>query len=150
MKDEERNLGEGADIDDVAELTEEETLARLLEVEPGKAPEDAITLRRLGIKVTLEGLFGDKVSRIRKACTYRTKRDGHTVEALDEEKFNCALIAAATKSPNWGDQRLLEKYRASGPEAVLQRILLAGEQSALGDKVLELSGYNEDVETAKN
>jgi len=72
------------------------------------------------------------------------------VERLEEELFNVSLIAASTPTPNWGDAKLLAKYEASGPEEVIKRLLLAGELSALGDVVLDLSGFNTELEDVKN
>jgi len=66
------------------------------------------------------------------------------------EQFNTALIAAATVAPNWGDAKLLAKYNASGPEEVVKRVLLAGELDALGDVVLDLSGFNTELDEVKN
>ena len=69
---------------------------------------------------------------------------------MDEEAFNGALIAAATVKPNWGDPKLTAKFRASGPEEVIKRLLLAGEIAQLGDLVLEISEFNTELEEVKN
>ncbi len=133
---------------DQTNLTEEQTLQRLLDADA--VPERTIRLQRLGVSVKLRGLTGREVYSLRERCTERTTKRGQVVERLDEETFNVGLIAAATVSPNWADQRLLAKYRASGPEEVLKRLLLAGELSALGDAVLDLSGFNTELEDVKN
>lgn len=129
-------------------MNEEQILQRLLEADT--VPEKTVKLERLGIPVTLRGLTGKQVFSIRERCTERKERKGRFTERLDEEQFNTALIAAATVKPNWGDSKLLAKYSASGPEEVIKRILLAGELSALGDVVLDLSGFNTDLEDVKN
>lgn len=129
-------------------LNDEQILARLLDAD--NIPERTVTIPRLGIPVTLRGLTGKQVFSIRERCTERRERRGQVTERLDEEQFNTALIAAATVKPNWGDSKLLAKYSASGPEEVIKRILLAGELSALGDAVLDLSGFNTDLQEVKN
>jgi len=129
-------------------INEEEILQRLLEADT--VPEKTVKLERLGIPVTLRGLTGKQVFSIRERCTERREKRGRVNERLDEEQFNTALIAAATVRPNWGDSKLLAKYSASGPEEVIKRALLAGELSALGDVVLDLSGFNTDLEDVKN
>lgn len=129
-------------------MNEEQILQRLLEADT--VPEKTVKLERLGIPVTLRGLTGKQVFSIRERCTERKERKGRFTERLDEEQFNTALIATATVKPNWGDSKLLAKYSASGPEEVIKRILLAGELSALGDVVLDLSGFNTDLEDVKN
>lgn len=126
----------------------DDILQKLLEAD--KLPEKTLALPRLGIQVTLRGLTGKQVYLLRERCTDRSDRRGQKSDRLDEEQFNVALIAAATVSPNWGDSRLLAKYEASGGEEVLKRILLAGEMSALGDEVLDLSGFNTTLEEVKN
>ncbi|SMB97940.1 Phage XkdN-like tail assembly chaperone protein, TAC [Thermanaeromonas toyohensis ToBE] len=129
-------------------MTEEEILQRLLNADV--VPEKTVKLARLGIPVTLRGLTSKQVSMIREQCTERYVQRGQVVTELDNEKFYCSLIAAATVTPNWADPRLLAKYKASGPEEVLKRILLAGELSALADVVLDLSGFNTSLEDVKN
>ncbi|WP_240763035.1 phage tail assembly chaperone [Paenibacillus thalictri] len=129
-------------------LTDEQILQRLLDAD--SLPEKTVTLSRLGVPVTLRGLTGKQVYHIRERCTERKERRGQTSERLDEEQFNVALIAAATVSPNWGDAKLLAKFQASGGEEVIKRILLAGELSALGDAVLDLSGFNTTLDELKN
>ncbi len=136
-------------MDDTAErMSEEQVLQRLLSAD--SVPERTVTIPRLGIPVTLRGLTGKQVFSLRERCTERTTRRGQMVERVDEEEFNTALVAAATASPNWGDPKLLAKYRASGPEEVIKRVLLAGELAALGDAVLDLSGFNTELEDVKN
>lgn len=133
---------------EVEALTEEQVLQRLLDADT--VPERTVRLERLGIPVRLRGLTGKQVFSIRERCTERKEKRGQTVERLDEELFNVSLIAASTVTPNWGDAKLLAKYGASGPEEVIKRLLLAGELSALGDVVLDLSGFNTELEDVKN
>lgn len=133
---------------DIENLSEEQILQRLLDADT--IPERTVTIPRLGIPVTLRGLTGKQVFSIQERCTERRERRGQVTERLDEEQFNTALIAAATVKPNWGDPKLLSKFQASGPEEVIKRILLAGELAALGDIVLDLSGFNTELEDVKN
>jgi len=107
-------------------------------------------LDRLDIPVTLRGLTGKQVFNIRERCTERKEKRGQTISHMDEEMFNVSLIAASTVSPNWGNPQLLTKFSASSAEEVIKRILLAGELSALGDVVLDLSGFNTELEDVKN
>lgn len=133
---------------DLEKMTDEQMLQRLLDAD--SVPEKTVKLDRLGIPVTLQGLTGKQVFSIRERCTERKDKKGRVTVQLDEEQFNTALIAVATVKPNWGDSKLLAKYRASSPEEVIKRILLAGELSALGDVVLDLSGFNAELEEVKN
>lgn len=139
-------------MDDNKELvmSEEEILKRLLSSEADETPKKIVMIQRLGIPVTLRGLTGKELRRIREKCTYRKERRGQVIEKLDEEEFLPAIIVTATVSPNWGHQDLISKYKASGPEEVLKRLLLAGELDALADVVLQLSGFYENVDEIKN
>lgn len=133
---------------DMENMTEEQMLQKLLEGD--SLPEKTVGLERLGIPVKLRGLTGKQVFGIRERCTDRKTRKGVVIENFDEEEFNVSLISVATLSPNWGDSKLLAKHKASSPEEVIKRILLAGELSALGDIVLDLSGFNTELEEIKN
>ena len=132
----------------VSGLTEEEILQRMLSVDA--APERTVSLKRIGIPVTIKGLTGKQVFTIRERCTITVKEKRGRSRELDEEAFNGALIAAATVKPNWGDPKLLAKFRASSPEEVIKRLLLAGEIAQLGDLVLDLSEFNTELEEIKN
>jgi hypothetical protein len=129
-------------------LTEEEILQRLLDADV--VPERTVVIPRLKIPVTLQGLSAKQVYAIRERCTYRSQRRGEVVENFDREQFAAALVAAATVKPNWSDPKLLAKYKASGPEEVIKRILLAGELESLSDTVAELSGFGMELEDVKN
>ncbi len=133
---------------DLERMTEEQILQKLLDADT--VPERTVNLPRLGIPVTLRGLTSKEVFVLRERCTHRKEKRGQVIERLDEEEFNAALIAAATVKPNFADQKLLAKYKASGPEEVIKRVLLAGEMAALGDVVLELSGFDVELEDVKN
>jgi len=129
-------------------LTEEQILQRMLEAED--VPEKRYPLNRLGIPVKLRGLKGQRVFALREECTFRSEKRGKIQERLDEEAFQCKLIAAATVSPKWDHPKLLEKYQASSAEGVLKKMLLAGELAALGDVILDLSGFGVELEEIKN
>ena len=131
------------------DLTDEEILQKLLDVDA--VPERTVSLKRIGIPVTIKGLTGKQIFSIRERCTITvSEKRGRKHRELDEEAFNSALIAAATVKPNWGDPKLLTKYRASGAEEVVKRLLLAGEMAQLGDLVLEVSEFNTELEEIKN
>lgn len=133
---------------DFENLTEEQILQRLLDADT--VPEKTVKLERLGIPVTLRALTGKQVFNIREQNVERKERRGQVIERFDDEGFNTAIIAAATVKPNWGDPKLLAKYKASSAEEVIKRILLAGELAALGDVVLNLSGFDTNLEDVKN
>jgi hypothetical protein len=130
------------------QMTEDDIIARLMEETP--APEATYSIERLGIQVTLRGLSEREVSRVKKECTHERKVRGAKVKELDEEEFNAALIEKSTVTPDWNNRKLLDALKASDGRQVIKKKLLAGETSALGDKVLELSGFDDELEEIEN
>lgn len=131
-------------------MNDDDAILKLLSLED-VLPRKTVRIERLGINVTLQALRAKDIFRIRQKNLIYTKNErGQMVEQLDEENFNVALIVAATVSPNWNDERLLKKFQASSGEEVVKNILLAGELDQLGNIVLELSGFGEELEEVKN
>jgi hypothetical protein len=133
---------------EVKGLSAEEMLENLLGV--SGLPSRVVAIDRLGIQFTATGLDGKTVGSLRKSCTSRKPgRKGEFVEELDNDEFGAAIIEAATDFP-WGDKRLLDKYQASSGRQVILRLLLAGELDKLSDLVMELSGFDKDLDEVKN
>lgn len=138
-------------------LNEQEILDSLFET-ASNLPEETVFIKRLGMRAVLRGLTSSKVDAIRERCTVRKTIKGQATEKVDTEQFNAALIKEATSSlevqglklNGWGDERLTSRLKLSGGEEVIRRILLAGELDAVGDKVLELSGFGVDIADVKN
>lgn len=134
--------------DEIIEMSENDIINKLLE--PTDVPERTYALERLGIQVTLKGLSEKEIQKLRKECTSESKHRGQRIKELNEEEFNAALIEKATVKPNWGDKRLLSALNLSSGREVIKRRLLAGEMVALGDKVMELSGFDDELAEIKN
>ena len=148
------------------QLNEQEILDGLFET-AANLPEETIFIGRLSLRITLRGLTSSKVDAIRERCTIRKTTKGQVTEKIDSELFNAALIKEATsalevvkkldsgqeqalKLSGWGDDRLISRLKLSGGEEAVRRMLLAGELDAVGDKVLEISGFGVDIEDIKN
>lgn len=129
------------------EMTEAQILDRLLQAADEDLPTTTVSIKRLNIPIKLKAVNETTLDQLRKRCTIK---DGKT-ETFDEEQYGYLVMVAGTVSPNWGDAKLLEKYKASGPEQVVRRILLPGEAIQVSDVILDLSGYGEDaVQEVKN
>ena len=137
-----------ADIDESME--EGAIITALLAADTDKLPTMTVPLKRLGIPVTVKALTGKQVSKTRERNTRTVKTKQGIKEVTDNEGFMIGLIALATIKPNWGDAKLIEKFTASSGEEVIKRLLLGGEISLLSDAVLEVSGYNVDLDDIKN
>lgn len=70
---------------------------------------------------------------------------GPRVQDLDTSRFAILLISAAVVTPDLKDQRVLAKFISSDAEGVVAKALLPGVRDALSEKVLEISGYSDDL-----
>lgn len=131
------------------EITEEEAIRELLDM----ARREETYLLPLGngkkIPVVLRALSDKEISDIRTRCTRREKTKKGFNETLDDDQFYASLIVASTVSPDWGNPTILKEYNLSGAQEVVKRFA-GGYLVALGDKVMEVSGYNVDLEEVKN
>ncbi|MDR0268368.1 hypothetical protein [Paenibacillus sp.] len=138
-------------------MTEEQILDSLFEAAE-KLPEETVRIKRLDMQIVLHGLTSSKVDSIRERCMIRRTVKGSVEEKVDSETFNALLIAEATGKlevkglslSGWGDPRITSRMKLSGGEQAVRRMLLAGELDAVGDKVLELSGFGVDIDDLKN
>lgn len=129
----------------ILSMKEEDILAKLMGTY--EVPTATVFIERMGIPLTLKGLSEKEISKIRKECTYNRKsRGGKSEDKLDGNEFDAGLIVAATTNFNWNDSKLLDSAKASDGKQFIRKKLLAGEISALTDKILELSGFNNELE----
>ncbi|WP_422658204.1 phage tail assembly chaperone [Paenibacillus sp. EC2-1] len=138
-------------------LSEEQILESLFEAAE-KLPEETVRIKRLDMQIVLHGLTSSRVDSIRERCIVRRTVKGAVDEKVDTETFNALLISEATGSLSvkglalngWGDPRITSRMKVSGGEQAVRRMLLAGELDAVGDKVLELSGFGVEITDLKN
>ncbi len=132
----------------VLEMQEEDIIKKLLgEVEVPKA---VVIIERIGIPVELKGLNTVEIKKIREKCTSKRKIKGVAEEKLNGEEYDAALIIGATTNFDWNNPKLLEKYSLSDGKQFILRKLLAGERTNLVNKVLDLSGYNDELSDAED
>lgn len=137
----------------MAEVNEKQILDKLFSAaEEENVPKRKVTIERIGLSFLIAGLREGKLEKLEKRFTNITRVRGEEKEKLDSKRFNRALVAEATKAIG-GDEnvqfdhpQLLSKYKASGAESVVKKILLAGEIAQLADVVLDLSGYYDQAE----
>lgn len=88
----------------------------------------------------------------KKAMAIRAKKNS-TVE-FDSKKFNESLVIDNTLDPDFRDAGSIKVTGTISPEGYLNKVLLSGEVNTLAEKILELSGFNKDmdeeIEEAKN
>ena len=86
---------------------------------------------------------------IRKECTKRVpivgKRGKYNQEA-DTDKYIAKLCVACTVYPNLNDAELQDSYGVKSAEALLKKMLMPGEYTEYKTKVMEVNGYDTDME----
>lgn len=100
----------------------------------------------------IRALKSKEADEIRNEC-YKFDKKGKT--KVDTAKFNRMVATRCTVFPNLNDKALQDSYGVMGAEQLIQEMLdKDGEYQAYTQKILEISGYDEDmndlVEEAKN
>lgn len=126
-------------------MKEEDILAKLMG--DYTIPTKTFEITRLGINIELKALLDKELKALRKECAMKPQKvNGRFEEKINEADYDAAIIVAATTNFDWSNPKLIEKYQASTSKKVVLNILLPGERSFLVNKVLELSGYNDDIQ----
>lgn len=101
---------------------------------------------------TVKSISSDDYNRLETRCKYpvKNKRTHQIEEKVDQEKLSLLLIKDACVKPNWADPKLLDKYKTNDPCTVIKKRLLIGELSTLTAAIMDISGFNDDIETIKN
>lgn len=102
-------------------------------------------------KFTVRVLSSEEIEQATERCTrYISQGRGPKEKQVDQQKLQRVLVAMATIAPNLKDARLLSKFGVTEAAGVVGRIMLPGQVAALSDKIMEVSGYDDDVvEVAK-
>lgn len=133
------------ELDLEMEMTEDDIIAKLMEDAP--LPKRRVLIDRLGVPITLKALTEKEISKLKKDCTKEKKlRGGRREKELDDDEFNIALIEKSAISPNFNNEKLLKSMNVSSGREVIRRKFLAGELSALSENILEISGFDNELE----
>ena len=110
------------------------TLEQLLKLQPGKAQEQQVELKRLShqagepVVFTLQSLGFNRVAEIK-------EQNGTEMEV------NLQIVLAGVKDPDLRSPQLMERYAAPTPAEMLKAFLLPGEIELLARNIQKLSGY---------
>lgn len=132
----------------VLEMKENDIINKLMGTY--EAPKAMVILERLGIPVELKGLNRKEMDKIKKECTRKRKVSGRTEEKLDSAEYDAGIVVGATTNIDWNNTKLLESSNVSDGKQFIMRKLLAGEISSLASKVLDLSGFGDELEEAED
>ena len=132
----------------------EKTDAELLELLLG-APDietKEVYMPRFKQYFKVQSITSDEYSKLETRCKYpvKDKRTHKIEEKVDQDKLSALLISKACVWPNWNDPRILGKYNTSSAEVAIKKRLLIGEISELSNEIMEVSGFRDGLEEAKN
>ncbi|WP_373233305.1 phage portal protein [Cohnella sp.] len=95
----------------------------------------------------LRTLSEEENEEIRKASTQYVKgKGGQRLPETKPEVYMAKIAAASVVYPDLKNAELQNSYNVHGAEALLKKMLLAGEYAALLGKVQELNGFDRDME----
>lgn len=132
-------------------------LAALLDWDTSKPIQDRWYSRRLKAWFTYEAFHDDRDYErvVERATRYVKRRGGGRQREIDNRQLSKLVVIERVVDPVFSPQhgqakfqRLAAKYGSEDPEVLVGRALLPGEIDQLAEKILELSGYDDDLEEA--
>lgn len=112
-----------------------------------------VFIARLGAHFTIRALDSAELESVRDQATFYTGSGARREKKIDQQIFNCAVIAKACVDPAFNNAELMAKYEASDAADCVYKALLPGEITRLLDEILTLSGFGDEdeaIEDAKN
>jgi hypothetical protein len=132
----------------------DDPLRALLDADIGDGLQDVWHSKRLGVDFTIRGFANDKDYEkvVDRATTWTRRRGGNKQRELDNRKLSKLLVAEGLVSPDLSQgsndfKQLAEKYGVMDAESLVGKMFLPGEVDQIAEKVLILSGYDDDLET---
>lgn len=136
--------------EDIAMSMSEEEILQALITCGDRAKTKTYWVKEKGIPITIKGLTEIEFAQARKEATQKKKVRGQWVTDVNDATLSAAIVARATVSPNFNDRKLLDAFRVSSGTEYLKRQFYSGTLNNICDKVLTLSGFDDDLEEVKN
>lgn len=115
---------------------------------------EQVYIKRLNTYFTVKAIDNDTSDEIKEEATRYVGTGANRRKELDESKLNTLLVAKAVVDENgeslFKNSKLLEKYGAKTSEECVRKALVAGEIATLVKAIMDISGFDNDVETIKN
>lgn len=135
--------------DEILSMKEDTIISKLMG--DFEVPTGNYNIRRLGIPIDLKGLKESELKILRKECMMKPKKvNGRIEEKINNTDYDAAIIVAATTNFDWNNPKLVEKHSVSDGKKVVLKLLLPGERTNLVNRILELSGFNDDIEEVED
>lgn len=119
---------------------------------------DRVWIKRLNTWFTVQAIDDDrKYDKLVERCTriVRNRRGGGRSREVDGRRLAKLTVVEYTVHPGFkpnkdGFEALSERYKTNEPENLVSEALYIGEIDALADKILDISGFADDLEIAGN
>ena len=115
---------------------------------------EQVYIKRLDTNFTVKALDDEAFTDIQEEASSYVGTGSNRRKEIDESKLNSLLVAKAVVDENgeslFKNAKLLEKYGAKTAEECVRKALLVGEIATLVKAVLDISGFDNDVEDIKN
>lgn len=117
--------------------------------EGSELPSDVFKIRRVNgfaVDLVLQALPTPRYNRIIQDHTtlQRDKVTGERIETTRSRELKVQIIIESVQNLNFGDSRLMKKYKAQDPQQLVERMFLRGEIERIMAKVTEISGFVEE------
>lgn len=119
----------------VTELTEDVAISDRLKDEEGKL-----------LKFKIKAMTADEFSNIQKVCTRVDKKQKVN---FNSKLYNEELITNYCLEPDFKNAQFLKDNGCMSPSQLINKVLLAGEVSALSEAIAKLSGFDQDMDELK-
>lgn len=105
---------------------------------------------RLNTEFTVRALDSTEFNQIQERSTRftRNKRTGRMDRDIDATTMSLVTIASASVNPDFRSPELAKRYPNRQPHEIVSASLLPGEVDSLANKIMVLSGFNDDLEDA--
>ncbi len=157
-------IDDSADIDPLDEMLEAvgagegvDPIEALISA-PRVVDTDTVKIKRLNALFTVQAIDDDrKYDKLVERCTsiVRNRRGGGRTREVDGRRLAKLTVLEYTVYPGFkpgrkGYEQLTERYEVTDPEALVSEALYIGEIDALADKILDISGFDDDLDNAGN
>lgn len=104
--------------------------------------------RRLKVNFQIRSLDNDAYAKAQEQATrfVRNRRTGRMEKDVDGATLSFLVCVSGCVAPNFEAQEVKKKYNAMNAQDAVKKALLPGEVDQLAEKILQLSGFDEDVE----
>jgi hypothetical protein len=117
-----------------------------------KEPEKDVYIKRLGVNFRVKAIDTNEFYQIREQATYTAGKGANKKTEVREDEVAALIVAKGVVDPNFGDKKVLEKFKATDAADAVKKALYIGEITLLQDEILRLSGFDdsEEIEEIKN